>query len=83
MPHVPAHLRELVRIGSRHLRNLQVDAVLEAGGRIADVDGHTSARFAADSSLFSADHFNPSGDGYAVIAEALLPELLRALGPTP
>jgi lysophospholipase L1-like esterase len=59
-----------------------VREVLAAGGRVADVDGSTSQRFASDRSLFSADFFHPSGAGYAVIAEALVPELLRALEAT-
>jgi lysophospholipase L1-like esterase len=69
-----------VRAGSRRLRDLQVDAVRAAGGRVADAEGRTSELFAADRGLFSDDQFHPSGDGYAVIADALLVELLRALG---
>src|SRR6476620_5895388 len=82
VPHVPTQLRDLVRVGSRRLRELQVREVLASGGRVADVDGSTSERFASDRSLFSADFFHPSGAGYAVIAEAFVPELLRALEAT-
>jgi lysophospholipase L1-like esterase len=45
---------------------------------VADGDGRTSSVFAEDRSLFSDDAFHPSSAGYAVIADALLPEVLAA-----
>jgi lysophospholipase L1-like esterase len=82
VPHVPAAMRGLLQAGSRLLRDHQVRAVEAAGGRVADRDGRTSAAFAADRSLFSADSFHPSSAGYAVIAAELLPELVAAVsGP--
>jgi lysophospholipase L1-like esterase len=73
VPHVPPFLREIVRAGSVLMRSAQVRAVRAEGGLVADADGATSAAFAADSRLFSADRFHPSSAGYAVIAGALAP----------
>ena len=73
VPHVPPFLREIVRAGSAVMRSAQVRAVRAEGGLVADADGATSAAFAADSRLFSADRFHPSSAGYAVIANALAP----------
>jgi lysophospholipase L1-like esterase len=73
VPHVPPFLREIVRAGSALMRSAQTRAVRAEGGLVADADGATSAAFAADSRLFSADRFHPSSAGYAVIASALAP----------
>ncbi|QNN51985.1 SGNH/GDSL hydrolase family protein [Nocardioides mesophilus] len=78
VPHVPPELRDLAAAGSRLFRGLQVEAVHSAGGRVADLHGETAAGFAADLALFSGDRFHPSSAGYAVIADALLPELVEA-----
>lgn len=78
VPHVPSALRPLVRDGSLAFRARQAEAVVSAGGRVADADHRTSRAFAADPALFSADRFHPSSAGYAVIAEALLPTLAEA-----
>ena len=73
VPHVPPFLREIVRAGSAVLRSAQVRVVRAEGGLVADADGATSAAFASDPGLFSADRFHPSSAGYAVIARALAP----------
>jgi lysophospholipase L1-like esterase len=73
VPHVPPFLREIVRAGSGAMRAAQARAVRVEGGLVADADGATSAAFAADRQLFSADRFHPSSAGYAVIASALAP----------
>jgi lysophospholipase L1-like esterase len=78
VPHVPPSLRPVVRAGSIALRNAQVQAVLVAGGRVADQDGATTGSFANDPGLFSGDRFHPSSAGYRVIAEALMPVVLEA-----
>jgi lysophospholipase L1-like esterase len=78
LPHVPPALRELVRLGSRRLRQAQAAAVLAEGGRVAD--GDVSAAFAADPALFSRDRFHPSSAGYALIAELLTPAVQAAAG---
>lgn len=78
VPHVPVFLREAVRAAGEALRQQQAAAVLAAGGRVADADQRASRAFASDVSLFSADCFHPSSAGYAVIADALLPEVWDA-----
>jgi len=78
VPHVPAYLRQVVRDSADFYRERQVEAVLAAGGRVADPDQRASRAFASDASLFSADRFHPSSAGYAVIADAVLPALLDA-----
>jgi lysophospholipase L1-like esterase len=80
VPHVPPAVRPLVRAGSLSLRAAQVRATTEEGGRVADPAATTSAAFARDRSLFSADRFHPSSAGYALIAEALVPPVLAAAG---
>jgi lysophospholipase L1-like esterase len=78
VPHVPAAFRELVSAGSALLRRAQASESLAAGARVADAEGATSAAFAADRALFSADRFHPSSAGYAVIAGALAPAVVDA-----
>jgi lysophospholipase L1-like esterase len=82
VPHVPPALRPLVRTASEELRRGQIAAVRRLGARVADGDHGTSSAFATDPRLFSADRFHPSSAGYAVIAEAILPELLAAADPS-
>jgi lysophospholipase L1-like esterase len=55
-----------------------VAAATQAGAVVADPEGTTSEQFRADASLFSADRFHPSSAGYAVIAAALLPDVMAA-----
>ena len=78
VPHVPVLLRQVVRDSSDLYRDRQTEAVLAAGGRVADPDQRASRAFGADASLFSADRFHPSSAGYAVIADAVLPALVDA-----
>jgi hypothetical protein len=78
VPHVPVAFRRIVRMGSEALRRAQVRATVQQGGLVADPDGTTSAAFARDPGLFSADRFHPSGAGYAVIAAALAPVVVEA-----
>jgi lysophospholipase L1-like esterase len=78
VPLVPVGMRALIRARSDALRRLQVDEVRRHGGRVADADHATSGVFAVEPAMFSADRFHPSSAGYAVIAAALLPELLAA-----
>jgi lysophospholipase L1-like esterase len=82
VPHVPPALRPLVRTASEELRRGQAAAVRRLGARVADGNHGTSSAFATDPRLFSADRFHPSSAGYAVIAEAILPELLAAAEPS-
>ena len=80
VPHVPPPLRPVVQQASMILRRGQEAAARALGARIADADHATSQAFAGDPSLFAADRFHPSSAGYAVIADAILPELLAATG---
>jgi hypothetical protein len=77
-PRVPSFLRGAVRAASMRIRRAQVAAASSAGAVVADADGRTSELFRTDPSLFSADHFHPSGAGYAVIAGELFPHVLAA-----
>jgi len=78
VPWVPPRMRPVVRAASAALRAAQIRAALAAGARVADADSRTTAAFAADATLFSADRFHPSSAGYAVIAEALRAPVLAA-----
>ena len=78
MPDVPVQLRAVVRAAGDRFRELQVAAVLAAGGRVADPDQRASVAFGSDPSLFSADRFHPSSAGYAVIAQCVLPAVVEA-----
>jgi lysophospholipase L1-like esterase len=78
LPGVPPAMRAAVAAGSALLRAAQTGAARAAGARVADGAGSTSAEFARDSRLFSADRFHPSSAGYAVIAAALAPAVREA-----
>jgi lysophospholipase L1-like esterase len=78
VPWVPEQMRLVVRAGCQSLRQAQTRAALAAGARVADIGGSSSAGFAADPGLFSADRFHPSSKGYAVIAAALAPAVHAA-----
>ncbi len=78
VPWVPAQMRTAVRAGCRVLQQAQTRAALAAGARVAEFGVTSSAGFAADPGLFSADRFHPSSAGYAVIAAALAPAVRAA-----
>lgn len=78
VPWVPMRMRAVVKAGSALLRRAQTRVALAEGARVADVEGSTSAGFAADAGLFCADRFHPSSAGYALIAKALAPAVLAA-----
>lgn len=78
VPLVPDRFRPVVREVSLRLRSAQAAAVRRHGAWLADPGHATSAAFAANPSLFSADSFHPSSEGYAVIAAALLPVVVDA-----
>jgi lysophospholipase L1-like esterase len=82
VPHVPPALRPVVQAASQELRRRQVAVAEALGARVADGDGGTARAFRADPRMFSADRFHPSSAGYAVIAGALLPEVLAAATST-
>jgi lysophospholipase L1-like esterase len=78
VPWVPEHVRMVVRAGCELLQQAQTRAALAAGARVADVEGSSSAGFAADPAMFSSDRFHPSSAGYALIAGALAPAVQAA-----
>jgi lysophospholipase L1-like esterase len=67
-----------VRAASTLLQRLQASAVEAAGGVVAADAVAVSEAFAGDPAMFSADRFHPSSAGYAHIAAALTPHVLRA-----
>ena len=78
VPWVPEHVRMVVRAGCEQLHRAQTRAALAAGARVADIEGRSSAGFAADPAMFSSDRFHPSSAGYALIAGALAPTVHAA-----
>jgi lysophospholipase L1-like esterase len=83
LAHVPPAFRDVVSQASRLYAQTQADAVVTAGGTAAHVGSEVFARFATDERLFSADRFHPSAAGYALIAEALTPQVLAAAAKRP
>nr|WP_240895463.1 GDSL-type esterase/lipase family protein [Kineococcus siccus] len=81
--HVPPPLRPVVRAAAAALRAAQAAAVLRSGGRTVEPSAATTARFAAEPDLFSADRFHPSGAGYGVLAGELLPALAAVVRRRP
>ncbi|MCZ2827132.1 MULTISPECIES: GDSL-type esterase/lipase family protein [unclassified Modestobacter] len=74
---VPPAFRAVVAGLCDQLRTRQSVAAARGGAVVAPVAPELSRRFAADPALFSADRFHPSSAGYALVAEALAPALLR------
>jgi lysophospholipase L1-like esterase len=74
---VPPAFRAVVAGFCDSLRARQTLAAEAAGGVVAPVAPQLSQRFAADPTLFSADRVHPSSAGYALVAEALAPHLLK------
>jgi lysophospholipase L1-like esterase len=77
-PVVPRRFRPVVRGGCRVLEGMQVRAVEAAGGTVARLGSELAGAFGADTALFSADRYHPSGAGYALIAERLAPVVVSA-----
>jgi lysophospholipase L1-like esterase len=78
VPWVPPQMRATVRAASQLLHDAQTAAALAAGAHAADIGMTSTAGFAQDQALFSADRFHPSSEGYAVIAAALTPTVRTA-----
>jgi lysophospholipase L1-like esterase len=79
LPDTPPGLKHVLHAASMVLRDTQITAAIAAGAHVADRDHVTSAVFAADRELFCSDRFHPSGAGYAVIVDALLPAVHAAI----
>lgn len=79
VPDIPQPLRSVVRQWGRNLARAQAQATVRAGG-IAVHLGELAGEFYADPDRFlSPDRFHPSGDGYALAAEKLIPALIEGL----
>ena len=76
---IPQPLRTVLHTWSKLLATLQERAVDAAGGVAVPVGRLISPDFAHHPELFAADHFHPSGAGYAKAVAALLPPALDGL----
>jgi lysophospholipase L1-like esterase len=77
-------LRHVARTWSRRLAAAQAIAVVEAGGRTVSLGSILGPEFAAEPAvLFGPDQFHPSAEGYAALADVLLPSTLAALDVIP
>jgi lysophospholipase L1-like esterase len=74
---VPPAFRAVVAGICDQLRAQQTHAAGAAGAVVAPVTPELSRRFAAEPALFSADRFHPSSAGYALVADALAPQLVE------
>jgi len=77
-------LRWLARRWSRQLAAAQTVAVVRAGGRTVSLGDLLGPSFdAAPDTMFGADRYHPSAQGYAAAVEVVLPSALAALGLGP
>ncbi len=73
-------LRWLARRWSRDLAAAQTVAAVEAGARTVSLGDLLGPRFdSAPDTLFAADRFHPSVEGYVMAASAILPTAVTAL----
>lgn len=78
---IPQPLRAVMRRQSRRLADAQRAAAEAAGARVVALGSLLGPEFAASPEvMFSADRFHPSAEGYTAAGQALLPEVLAALG---
>lgn len=73
-------LRHVAAVWSRRLAQAQTVAVVEAGGTSVSLGALLAPEFDASPHYWSADRFHPSAEGYARLAEVLLPAALEAVG---
>ncbi|MGY1771201.1 GDSL-type esterase/lipase family protein [Blastococcus sp. SYSU D00813] len=78
IPFVPPAFRPVVRAASAVLQRRQEEVAAAAGARVASVAAHVGRSFETDPAMFAGDRFHPSSAGYAAIAAALTPFVLRA-----
>lgn len=77
---IPQPLRQLAGHWSRSLAKRQEQAVVHAGAEAVPIGRLVSPGFVGHPELFAADHFHPSGAGYALAVAVLMPAVFRALG---
>ncbi len=73
-------LRTYARYVSRRLAAAQTVAVVEEGGVAVSLASLLGPQFAREPSMWSADRFHPSPEGYRRVVDAVLPSLLQAAG---
>jgi lysophospholipase L1-like esterase len=76
---IPQPLRQVLHLWSVRLAVLQRKTARAAGARVVVLGEQVSPSFAGHPELFSPDHFHPSGDGYRIAVQALLPSVLSAV----
>ena len=72
-------LRELAGAYGALPHVLQRRVAREEAAHFADVKAQVTRIFARDRSLFAQDRFHPSAAGYAMLADALAPAVVRAV----
>lgn len=77
---IPQPLRYLGRVRSRQMARAQAAAVVGAGGLTVSLGDVLGPMFDQDTTLWSADRFHPSAEGYQRVAAVLLPALRAAAG---
>ena len=77
VPFVPPAFRPVVQAACAVLQQHQTQVATAAGARIASIGDLIGTAFADDPTLFSRDRFHPSSEGYARIAEALIPHVVE------
>ncbi len=65
---------------SRRFAKMQTVAVVEAGGTSVSLGDLLAPEFGSQPHLWSADRFHPSPEGYARLADVVLPVCLSVLG---
>ena len=73
-------LRSLAAVLSRRMARAQTVAVVEAGGSTVSLGDLLGPEFTGAAHLWSPDRFHPSAEGYARVADVLLPAVLSAVG---
>ena len=77
-------LKQMARMWSRRLAAAQAIATVEGGGRAVSLSSILGPEFEkAPSVYFGPDRFHPSAEGYASLAQVLIPSVLSALGLGP
>ena len=76
---VPQPLRAVMRRASRRLAEVQRRATLAEGGRAVPLGAALGVEFdKRPDVMFAEDRFHPSTEGYAAVAQALLPEVIAS-----
>jgi lysophospholipase L1-like esterase len=77
---LPRPLRDVVAWHGRAIARATAPAASGSGARVVDLAALTGPAFRADPTTLSVDLWHPSDKGYALWADAILPDLLEALG---